>query len=84
MVAHRLSTIRDADRICLLHQGRLVEQGTHEELLELDGRYAALWLSQTDEGRSQLEKQRERQPFWTAVGSDADRRDRPVRSVGHV
>ncbi|WND38981.1 ABC transporter ATP-binding protein [Streptomyces sp. BB1-1-1] len=41
-IAHRLSTVRDADRIVVLDSGRLAEQGRHEELLERDGRYAAL------------------------------------------
>ncbi|WP_395572272.1 ABC transporter ATP-binding protein [Streptomyces sp. BK79] len=41
-IAHRLSTVRDADRIVVLDSGRLAEQGTHEELLERGGRYAAL------------------------------------------
>ena len=43
VIAHRLSTVRDADRILVLDDGRLVEQGTHEELLEMQGLYYRLW-----------------------------------------
>ena len=42
VIAHRLSTIRDADRIVVLDRGGAVEQGGHQELLELDGLYAQL------------------------------------------
>ena len=46
VIAHRLSTIRNADTILMMEQGRIVEQGTHEQLLAAKGRYAELYQSQ--------------------------------------
>lgn len=46
IVSHRISTIRDADLICVMHDGRITERGTHAELIELDGEYAELYNRQ--------------------------------------
>ncbi len=49
VIAHRLSTVRDADKIWVLEAGRVTESGRHEELLQNNGLYAALWRVQTGE-----------------------------------
>jgi len=49
IIAHRLSTIRDADRIAVLSGGKLVEQGTHEELLSMKGHYSRLFMASNGE-----------------------------------
>jgi len=47
VVAHRLSTVVDADQILVLKAGRIVERGTHEDLVSAGGEYASLWRKQT-------------------------------------
>ncbi|MBM3999732.1 MAG: peptidase domain-containing ABC transporter [Planctomycetes bacterium] len=48
LVAHRLSTVRDADIIYVMRDGRVTEKGAHRELLSIDGYYADLWRSQSE------------------------------------
>ena len=43
VIAHRLSTVQNADRILVMEKGRIIEQGTHEQLLSTGGRYAQLY-----------------------------------------
>ncbi|MDT8370631.1 MAG: ABC transporter ATP-binding protein/permease [Gammaproteobacteria bacterium] len=50
VIAHRLSTVTDADKILVLDEGRIIERGTHHQLLKQQGRYAAMWALQQNEG----------------------------------
>lgn len=52
IIAHRLSTVRHADQTYVLGQGDVLERGTHQQLVEADGSYAALWRVQTGERKS--------------------------------
>ncbi|WP_207648424.1 peptidase domain-containing ABC transporter [Anaerobranca gottschalkii] len=59
IIAHRLSTIINCDLICLIEKGKIVEQGTHEELMELNGKYASLAKAQIITKTPSKEKQKE-------------------------
>ena len=56
VIAHRLSTVVEADEIVFLDHGRVVERGTHQQLLEKNGEYAAMWNRQREaaEARAKL------------------------------
>jgi ABC-type multidrug transport system fused ATPase/permease subunit len=54
IIAHRLSTLRDVDRLLVVDGGRIVQEGTHDELVECDGMYRTLWETQTRVRRRHL------------------------------
>jgi len=68
VIAHRLSTIRSADRIVVLEDGRVTEQGRHDDLLAAGGRYAALWDAQRSAGPDGVDGIPDQRP--TRTGSD--------------
>ena len=68
VIAHRLSTIRDADVILVMEDGRIVEQGTHHELLEARGHYFDLYNSQFAAGKEELEEEQPAIPIGAGSG----------------
>ena len=76
VIAHRLSTIQAADRILVLDGGRLVEQGTHEDLLETDGLYARMYRTQF---RRKGSSERVRPPAFETPAGNGGREAGPSR-----
>lgn len=60
VIAHRLSTVRDADQIAVLNQGEVIEVGTHDELLKLGGKYSELWSLQSEQSAKGNDIERDR------------------------
>ena len=54
VIAHRLSTVVDADRILVMDNGRIIEQGTHRQLIAADGIYCNMWNLQQQEEREKI------------------------------
>lgn len=65
-IAHRLSTITNSDQIVVLHKGKIVERGTHSELLMQGGSYHAMWQKQTTTEKKETEKEKEGESSETA------------------
>lgn len=55
--SHRLSTITNSDEIIVLHKGKVVEKGTHAELIMMGGSYHAMWQKQTTTEKKEREKE---------------------------
>ncbi|KAG0071813.1 Homocysteine S-methyltransferase 1 [Linnemannia elongata] len=86
MIAHRLSTIVDADEILVIQRGEIAEQGSHEELLQAGGIYAAMWMQQLGEDRTPVESSdsSEKESFKGEEDSDDVVSDEVDSSTGYA
>jgi len=76
VIAHRLSTVRDADKIVVMDQGRVVDEGTHEELLDRGGIYAQLYQLQFQDGTGRAQPTSARKESSSALPAE---RTEPAR-----
>lgn len=74
IIAHRLSTVRDADRILVMRDGTIIEDGTHDELLEVGGMYARLYYRQFADQNASIDE-------LLAQSGDADAKASPVKKA---
>ena len=56
VIAHRLSTVVNCDAILVIREGKIIEQGTHDELLKLSGAYHAMWMRQSDDSKNEQDE----------------------------
>jgi ATP-binding cassette subfamily B protein len=78
VVAHRISTVKDADEILFLDEGVVAERGTHRELLERNGLYAAMYRRQLLEEELEVDEEQSEHEKRVRTGASADD-ERPVR-----
>ena len=82
VVAHRISTVKDADEILVLDDGRIAERGTHQSLLELGGLYASMYRRQLLEEELEVdEEQQEHEKRVRAAADDSGRFPRPRQHI---
>ena len=81
MIAHRLSTVQDADSIIVLSNGKITEQGSHESLLAQHGVYAAMWEEYQRSARWRVETSAEESAYARKPGRKSERRKRYDKEI---
>jgi len=84
VVAHRISTVKDADEILVLDDGRISERGTHRELLERNGLYAQMYRRQLIEEELDVDEEREEHEKRVKQASSEDDSPRRVKRLGDM